>query len=198
MNRSTIGTLILFSTLSLACSGPAENPAATGQANAQTSASARGGGPADLQFKAPEGWISERPTSTMRAAQYKLPGEATGGDASLVVFFFGAGQGGSVQANLDRWTGQMQQPDGTPSKDKAKTEQIKVNGMNVTLLDVTGTYNDSGMGGGSPQTVQDARMRAAVYETAKGSYFVKLTGPKQTVDRWDQSYMDFIKSAQLK
>jgi hypothetical protein len=39
----------------------------------------------------------------MRVAQYQLP--AAEGDteaASLVVFYFGAGEGGSVQANLDR------------------------------------------------------------------------------------------------
>jgi hypothetical protein len=41
-------------------------------------------------------------------------------------------------------------------------------------------------------------MRAAVYETPKGNYFVKLVGPRSTIERWDQAYMDFIKSAQLK
>ena len=195
-----IGVLVLVSALLLACSSPAQNSPSSGQSNSQTGAqstSVRGGGPADLQFKAPEGWVSETPTNNMRAAQYKLPGEA-GADASLVVYFFGAGQGGPVQANLDRWIGQVQQPDGSQSKDKAKTEKITVNGMNVTLLDVTGSFTDSGMGGGSSQPIPDARMRAAVYETAKGNYFVKLVGPRATVDRWSQAYMDFINSAQLK
>jgi hypothetical protein len=185
--------------LTLACSGTAQN--STGQSNAPAAGGGTGvraGAPGDLQFKAPDGWVSEPPSNNMRAAQYRLPGEGGAGEASLVVFFFGTGQGGPVQANLDRWVGQMQQPDGSPSKDKARTEKLTVNGMNVTLLDVTGSYTDSGMGGGSPQKVQDARMRAAVYETAKGNYFVKLTGPRQTVDRWDAAYMDFIKSAQLK
>jgi hypothetical protein len=202
MIRLTVraSALVLLSSLLLACSSPAQNSPASGQSNSQAGArgaSARGGGPADLQFKAPEGWVSEPPSNNMRAAQYKLPGDG-GADASLVVYFFGAGQGGTVQANLDRWIGQVQQPDGSQSKDKAKTEKITVNGMNVTLLDVTGSFTDSGMGGGSPQTIQDARMRAAVYETAKGNYFVKLTGPRSTVDRWGQAYMDFINSAQLK
>src|SRR5881396_600245 len=58
----------------------------------------------DLRLKPPEGWVSERPSSSMRVSQYKLP--AADGDseaASLVVYYFGQGQGGSVDANLERW-----------------------------------------------------------------------------------------------
>ena len=49
----------------------------------------------------------------MRAATYTIPPVA--GDtasAECVVYFFGAGQGGSVQANLDHWKGQILAPRG--------------------------------------------------------------------------------------
>ena len=133
----------------------------------------------------------------MRVAQYKLPGDA--GDANLVVYYFGPGQGGSVDANLERWIGQMQQPDGSSSRAKAKTETTTVNGMPLTLLDVTGTFNAGDMtGGGSGQPTSNARMRAAVIETPKGAYYIKLVGPEKTVERWDAGYMAFVKSAHLK
>lgn len=165
-------------------------------AHPQTGAAQSGG----LQFKSPAGWDAEQPSGTMRVAQYKLPrAEGDSMDAALVVFYFGQGQGGSVEANLDRWIGQMQQPDGSPSKSKAKTENTTVNGMPVTLLDVTGTYTESMMGGASGQQIQGlARMRAAVIETPKGAYYVKLVGPEKTVSRWDASFMEFIKSAEFK
>jgi hypothetical protein len=134
----------------------------------------------------------------MRVAQYELP--AAEGDteaASLVVFYFGPGQGGSVQANLDRWMGQIQQPNGGSSKDKAKTETLTVNGMNVTLLDVTGAYAGGDMGRAPGQAKGDYRMRAGVIESPKGAYFVKLVGPEKTVGKWDDSFIAFIKSAEF-
>ena len=40
----------------------------------------------------------------MRAATYMVDG------AECVVYFFGAGQGGSIEANVERWKGQFRQP----------------------------------------------------------------------------------------
>ena len=159
------------------------------------------GSQGDLRLKAPDGWVSERPTSSMRVSQYQLP--AAQGDseaASLIVFYFGAGQGGSVDANLERWIGQMQSADGRPAKGAAKTETTTVNGMKVTLLDVAGTYSggDMGGGGGTPSSKPNFRMRAGVIETPKGAYFIKLVGPEKTVARWDSSFQEFIKSAEFK
>ncbi|HXU37831.1 MAG TPA: hypothetical protein VN937_15820 [Blastocatellia bacterium] len=177
----------------VACSTP-PTVVSKNAAPASSSASTR-----ELQFKTPGGWSSETPSSSMRVAQYQLP--AADGDAepaSLVVYYFGAGQGGSVQANLDRWTGQIQQPNGGSSKDKAKTESLTVNGMNVTLLDVSGTYAGGDMGGGAGQSKPNFRMRAGVIESPKGGYFIKLVGPEKTVGKWDDSFMEFIKSAEFK
>ena len=161
-----------------------------------SSPSARG----ELQFKSPSGWISERPTSSMRVSQYQLPAaEGDAESASLVVYYFGQGQGGSVEANLQRWIGQMQTPDGKPASDNAKTENTTVNGLKVTLLDVSGTYAGSDMGGGgTSQSKPNYRMRAGVIDTPKGAYFIKLVGPEATVARWDQTFQDFVKSAEFK
>ena len=86
---------------------------------------------AALKFDAPQGWVAKAPGSSMRVAEFTLPkvaGDAE--DAALAIFFFG-GQGGSVQANLDRWIGQMTQPDGRPSKDLAKTTKISPRGLPI-------------------------------------------------------------------
>src|SRR4030095_6661434 len=130
----------------------------------------------DPRLKPPEGWVNERPTSSMRVSQYQLP--AADGDteaASLVVYYFGPGQGGSVDANLERWIGQMQTADARPEKDAARTETSRVNGMKVTLLDIAGTYAGGDMGGGgSAQSKPNFRMRAGGIETPKGAYVIKL------------------------
>ena len=43
-----------------------------------------------------------------------------------------------------------------------------------------------------------ARLRAAVIETPKGNYFVKLAGPLKTIARWDKEYNDYLKSFEFK
>jgi hypothetical protein len=208
-----INTLVLLAIICSSCNAPAPTrvpansnvaaqPSGSSQASpaqpsvAQSGSSQAGG----LQFKPPIGWVAEQPSGTMRTAQYKLPrAEGDAADATLAVFYFGQGQGGSVEANLDRWVGQMEQPDGSSSKSKARTENTTVNKMPVTLLDVTGTYTESMMGGGTGQQIPGlARMRAAVIETPRGAYYVKLVGPERTVNEWDASFMEFIKSAELK
>ena len=156
--------------------------------------------PGELHFKAPDGWVTEKPSSAMRAAQYKLPqAEGDREDASLVLYYFGAAQGGSSQANIDRWISQIQQADGSSSKDKAKTETMTVNGLKVTTVDVAGTYTaEMAPGSGTMHNDADYRLRAAVIETPKGNYFLKLVGPAKTVGHWEQSVTDFVKSFEFK
>src|SRR5579884_3708047 len=91
---------------------------------------------AGLFFSSPPGWRSTPTSSSMRVAQFTLPrAEGDPEDAELVVYYFG-GSGGSVEANMQRWVGQMQQPDGKPSAAVARRETRHVNGLAVTLLDV--------------------------------------------------------------
>ena len=151
---------------------------------------------ATLHLSAPKEWTVRPSSSAMRVAQYALPRAAGDSeDGELIVYFFG-GQGGSVQANLDRWLGQMAQPDGRPSKAVATTETLTVNGMKITVLDVSGTYVAE-MAPGSPtrHNKPGFRLKAAVVETGGGPYFVKLTGPAKTVERWNTAFAAFLKSA---
>jgi hypothetical protein len=178
-----------------ACGGQGSTASSNPQSNsAQTSSSG------ELRFKAPDGWTTEKPSSAMRVAQYKLPKvEGDKEDGSLVLYFFGSSQGGTAQANIDRWIGQMQHPDGSSSKDKAKTETLTINGLKVTTVDVSGTYTaEMAPGSGSFHNDANYRLRAAVVESPKGNYFVKLTGPAKTIAHWEQSYTNYLKSFEFK
>ncbi len=137
---------------------------------------------AGIRWTPPLNWKSEgqRP---MRLTTYRVPpaaGDQEGGECG--VYYFGQGQGGSVEANIDRWIGQFQQAGGKSSKDVAKVEKRTVHGLKVTSVDVSGTY--TGMGGpnapqGSPKP--DYRLLGAVVEGPQGSVFFKFAGPAKTV-----------------
>jgi predicted small lipoprotein YifL len=199
MKQSIMCVAVLVAGLlaSSACGSKGTASVPNSQSNAAQSNSPATG---ELRYKAPDGWVKEQTTSSMRVAQYKLPKtEGDPEDALLVLYFFGATQGGAVQANIDRWISQMQQPDGSASKDKARTETSTVNGLKITSVDVSGTYTAE-MAPGTPGQRHDAnyRMRAAVIETPRGNYFLKLVGPAKTMGTWEQSVTDFVKSFEFK
>lgn len=197
--------LLLIVCVAAVCGGCSKNSGAVGPSysatqSPATSSRATQTATGELRYKVPEAWKVEKPTSDMRAAQYRLPKAAGDGeDALLVLYYFGQGQGGPAQANIDRWVGQMKQPDGRPSSERAKTESFTVNGLQVSTVDVLGNYS----GGMSPDSAPADktsifRLRAAVIDTPKGSYFVKLTGPEKTVNYWDQGYTEYLKSFEFK
>jgi hypothetical protein len=127
---------------------------------------------ASLKWTAPAGWVSKGP-SPMRAATYQV------GDAECVVYFFGQGQGGSVDANLARWGSQFT-VNGQPAP--AKTARKTIHGLNVTTMDASGTYVATGGMAMTPQPPKaDSRMLAAIVEGPGGNVFIKFTGPNKTV-----------------
>jgi hypothetical protein len=197
MLKPTSVLLILCLTCVACSKGTVASGSQTGQSPSATVAQNASG---ELKYKAPEGWVEEKPSSSMRAAQYKLPKAAGDSeDASLVLYYFGQGQGGSTQANIDRWVNQMKQPDGGASSTKAKSESLTINGLKVTTVDLTGTYSaEMTPGSGSFSNNENYRMRAAVIETPKGSYFVKLVGPAKTVAQWDEAFGSYLKSFEFK
>jgi hypothetical protein len=140
-----------------------------------------GTGRAALAWKTPEGWVSERPASAMRRAQYKVPGPD--GEGECVVFYFGPGQGGDPMSNAARWASQFEQPDGRPSDEAMKTSRIQVGSSDVLLVEVTGTYD-----GGMTMSMQPAKqltdymLLGAVAEGPDANWFFKFTGPRATVE----------------
>ena len=136
-----------------------------------------------FSFQPPTAWKAEPPSSGMRLAQYKLdpaPGDTEPGECAL---FHVPGSGGPVQANIDRWIGQFQQPDGSSSADHARVENFTNEGLKITYVDVAGTYTGgmTGMGAaGDPKP--GYRMVAGVVEMPAGPWFMKCTGPQATMD----------------
>lgn len=154
-----------------------------------------GGAGVPVEWEAPEAWQKVQPSSSMRKAQYKLPGPEGAAPATLAVYYFGAQQGGSVQANIDRWTGQFETAEGGSGSDAAETTKREVAGMTVHMVDVAGTFNPGrGMGAGGPK--QDHRMLASIVETGRGPVFFKLVGPEQTVGSHESEFESLVDSFQ--
>lgn len=148
-----------------------------------------------LRWTVPAGWKTEA-AQPMRAATYSVaaaPGDKAGGEC--IVSFFGAGQGGSVDANIERWRNQIQGPDGQPAK--ADIAKQTVRGLSVTTIDSSGEYR--AMGGpmmSKLPPVPGFRMLAAIVEGPGGNVFVKCTGPAKTIAANQQRFDQLLNSFQ--
>ena len=189
-----VNALALLALLALlpACKQRTASPAAEGAAPRQPviptspglaqSAAALPTQAAGIAWTVPSAW-ELGPARQMRVATYRI--HAIAGDpedAECAVYFFGAGQGGSVEANLDRWAHQFTSPDGQAPAQPAKMETRTINGLKVSTLAVSGTYLGAGGMSGQPEVKKPSfRMRAAIVEAPEGLVFFKLTGPLNTV-----------------
>jgi hypothetical protein len=150
-----------------------------------------------LRWTMPGGWKAE-PERPMRAATYTVP--AAQGDkepGECAVFFFGRGQGGTVQDNIDRWRGQIVGADGKPAV--AKIDKGQARGLTLTRIDSSGSY--TGLGGPmatSARAVPGYRLLGAVVEGPGGNnVFVKFTGPARTVAANQKQFEQLLSSFQV-
>lgn len=139
-----------------------------------------------MRFEVPAGWEEKSLSSTMILGEFTLPGEAGPGRLTLST------AGGGTSANMDRWRGQFQVGPGDP---EPKESKIFAAGQEVTLLEVTGTFNDS-FGGGGPKPNWQL-LGVAIPIDSDHNYFVKLTGPKGTVSARRDEFLKFVESARL-
>jgi hypothetical protein len=130
-----------------------------------------------IQWTAPANW-KPQPQRPMRAATYIVPAAAGDKeDGECGVFYFGPGQGGSVEDNIKRWVGQFQPGANAPKKANSTAGA----GLKMTTVEHSGTF----MAGG-PMTQERTpkpgyRLIGAIVEAPGGNVFFKLTGPEKTV-----------------
>jgi hypothetical protein len=122
----------------------------------------------------------------MRKATLRIPkaaGDAE--DAELSV----SDAGGSKEANIARWANQFGK--GEPSKKEERT----VNGLNVTVVEVKGSY--AGMGGG-PKKENYMLLGAMVEGAPLQFHFFKMVGPEKTVTAAQKDFDAFVGSFRAK
>lgn len=145
----------------------------------------------DLTFTRPATWQWVPSTSPMRKAELKVAGKDASQAAEVVFFHFGAGQGGGVQANVDRWYGQFAE-----GKDKinARSEDKNAGGIKITYVFAEGTFL-SGPPMGQKVPLKDHALVGAIVEDAGGSVFIKMTGPKELTKTAEADFRKMVESA---
>ncbi|MEN8008183.1 MAG: hypothetical protein ABFS42_14275 [Candidatus Krumholzibacteriota bacterium] len=152
---------------------------------------------AGVTFSPPDHWRDLGP-SGMRQAQYRsAPVEGDAADGEVNVFYFGAQSGGGVEANLQRWIGQITLPDGGDPTASAERSSFTADGMSGHIVSLDGSYKSGGgrpMGGGG-EILPGYRLVGVVIEGPQGSLFFKLTGPAATARAMEGDLLTMVKNA---
>jgi len=143
-----------------------------------------------VSFETPDVWVSEVPSSSMRTFQFQIPGPEGEEAGEMTVFYFGPGQGGAVEANLERWKGQFtpSRPDFVP-----EVKKLNVNGIKVTTIYLEGTYN-TGMMMRSAGPKSGFAALGAIVEGRQGPVFFKIIGPEKTIQNTKGDFETFVES----
>lgn len=192
-----LSCLLSFSILGLAAAGSvsAEDKPADAKSGESESFTV---GEGAVTMKPPATWIKKKPATRIVEHEFEIP--AAEGDArpSRTTIM---GAGGTIEDNLNRWFGTFVQPDGADTKAKAKVKVITVDGQEVHLVDISGTYNDkpAPFQPGPSVMRENYRQLAAIIVTKQaGNYFVKFYGPEKTIAANEQAFLKMIEGLKVK
>lgn len=147
--------------------------------------------PAAITWKVPDPWKETPSASSMRLAQFDVPGTWTdGGNVQCVLF---TPMGGGVQGNLDRWKGMV-----GGGKSEAKVTSTEQNGLKISRIEVRGSYAETMSK--PPHSSDDALFVGVVIDAGLGElvYTVKFVGPASVIETERPNFDQFIASFRKK
>lgn len=163
---------------------PKETPSASAAAAAHTQTSAF----TEVAWDAPPAWQSMPNPNPMRKATYKIPrAEGDSEDAELTV----SAAAGGVDANVKRWAGQF-------GDAKAETEKRKVGDLDVTVVQIKGTFAAGGMMGAPSSPKEKQMLLGAIVDVGDRQHFFKMTGPEKTVTAARPDFEKLVSSLRAK
>lgn len=139
----------------------------------------------------PKGWTKKTPRVNIIESEFEIPkseGDSAGGRLTVMQ------SGGGIEANVARWKTQF------AKTDKSATTKEKIGDFEVHIVDLAGTFKEQ-RGPFAPATMkEDYRMLAAiiVLKDSERDYFVKLTGPKKTIEANAKKFKEFVKTFKAK
>lgn len=141
-----------------------------------------------LVWNTPEGWQEGQP-SQMRLIDFKF-GPKQEGECYLSAM---PGPAGGLAANINRWRGQMGQPALTEAEID-KLPRKKLLGTDSHFVSVDGDFK----GVGAEAAQSGYRMLGIIQQAPELTIFVKMTGPKDLVEKNAAAFDAFCSSVKFR
>lgn len=138
-----------------------------------------------VKFDIPANW-REVPNQTMVDSKYIV--SSSKGDMELTL----TSMGGGISANIERWAGQIRRPQG----EDVKRDELDINGLLATLIDVRGTYT-SNTAMGNNESKDDWRLVGLGIPVPQRDFFVRLVGPREAVSEFYDDLLKVVRAAEL-
>lgn len=100
--------------------------------------------------------------------------------------------GGGIDANLKRWVGQFQMAEGA----SPKREKMTIDGHDGDWMELSGTYNARSFGKSGPH--ENWAVIGIGIARDEHDFYLKLNGPKETVDAIRDDFRTFVTTAKFK
>lgn len=135
----------------------------------------------------PAGWLEIPPKNTIIAGEWQLMG--TDGPARLTCTF----AAGDIAGNLERWRAQF---GSAPLTSPMTESSLEIAGQKATMLEGAGTFTDNFA---TENAVRPgSRLLGVVLPLDDQNFFIKVTGPEQTVLKHRDEILEFARSIRLK
>ena len=150
-----------------------------------------------LSAEAPAVWKTEKVANRLRSFQFKLFGEKGGpGDAELIVL---PESEPKVEKVFPRWRATFVPPEGKTADDVGKASKIQgVKGARIDVFDAYGTwkYKERPFDPKSKEELKDdfRVVWVIVLDEEMEATHLRISGPKETVDKYYPGFEKFIKS----
>jgi hypothetical protein len=165
---------------------PAPTPTTMGSAEQE---------PLHITWVDPPAFRRVPPSNPMRKASFVVPhADGDSEDGELTVFYFGPGQGGSIDANVERWVKQF----GEVKPSDVKRADREANGLRQHTVELESGMFSGGMAmGGSSKPKDNYGLVGGIVETPSGAYFFKMTGPSKTVKKAKADFYKLLDSIKI-
>lgn len=130
--------------------------------------------PANWQMKAP---------GPMVLAAFAVTNAHGAGELTITRL---AGEGGGLEANVNRWRGQLGLGPASAAEIAQSVSRVTIDGKEAPLVDLAGTNARSG---------QPARMLTLLMRAGSDTWFYKLMGPEAVVNAERENLVKFVEEA---
>jgi hypothetical protein len=145
-----------------------------------------------LTFDATTDWKKVQPKIDFIHAEFSIP-KAEGDDSDGRITF--SQVGGTIDDNLNRWVEQFKDADAT-DKEQVIRKSETVDGKNVQLIIIHGTFVDGGGRPMGPKTEREnyTMMGAAIEVEGGNNVYIKAYGPKKTMEASHDALREMLMS----
>ena len=174
--------LVSFTAAGAQAQLPPSHPPIDGGGMMAAAGAAPSSGQAKPNWEVPSGW-KEIPGGQFLVAKFVLTGAANA--LASVNVSMSSGDGGGMVANVNRWRNQLGLGPEAEADLTKELQPLDLPGGKATLADITGQ---------DAKTGQKARLLAVVVARSGETWFYKLMGNAQIVEREKDAFMKFVQT----